>query len=66
MLKKWFALLLLYTCSFMVAQEIPKAYKVGEWLQYKMSYSGFLRAGTAELALKEKVYKDKKVYIHLI
>ena len=29
------------------------AFTDGEWLRYKMSYSGFLRAGTAELQLKE-------------
>jgi hypothetical protein len=32
-----------------VSQEKTAAFKGGEWLRYKMSYSGFLRAGTAIL-----------------
>ncbi len=47
------------------AQESPKAFKGGEWLQYKMSYSGFLRAGTATLELKNETLKGKEV-IHAI
>lgn len=47
----------------MVAQELENApYKSGEWLEYKMSYSGFLKAGTASLELKETVLNGKKVY----
>ena len=38
------------------------AFTDGEWLRYKMSYSGFLRAGTAELQLKETEINGKKVY----
>ena len=40
--------LLLLSCA-LFAQESKKAYKNGEWLEYKMSYSGFLKAGTATL-----------------
>ncbi|WP_440879479.1 DUF3108 domain-containing protein [Tenacibaculum sp. C7A-26P2] len=47
------------------AQGAPKAFKGGEWLQYKMSYSGFLRAGTATLELKNETLKGKEV-IHAI
>ena len=38
------------------------AFTEGEWLRYKMSYSGFLRAGTAELQLKEANLNGRKVY----
>lgn len=38
------------------------AFKSGEWLRYKMSYSGFLRAGTAILEVEETQYKGKKVF----
>lgn len=42
--------------------ETPKAFKDGEWLRYKMSYSGFLRAGSAILEVKEKELDGRKVY----
>lgn len=38
-----------------------KAFKSGEWLQFKMSYSGFLKAGEAELSLNEETLNGKKV-----
>lgn len=44
------------------SQERPAAFKGGEWLRYKMSYSGFLRAGTAILEVDEKDLNGKKVY----
>ena len=43
-------------------QEKPQAFKDGEWLRYKMSYSGFLRAGSAVLELKEVDLNGKKVF----
>ncbi|AUC85587.1 DUF3108 domain-containing protein [Polaribacter sp. ALD11] len=44
------------------AQEKTTAFKSGEWLRYKMSYSGFLRAGTAILEVKETDLHGKKVF----
>lgn len=52
-------LLFLTTIS---GQEKKSAFKSGEWLRYKMSYSGFLRAGTAILEVEEKQYQGKKVF----
>ncbi|MGJ8743352.1 DUF3108 domain-containing protein [Polaribacter sp.] len=52
--------LFLLTTTF--SQEKPAAFKDGEWLRYKMSYSGFLRAGTAVLEVKETNLKGKKVF----
>lgn len=52
-------LLFLTTIS---GQEKTPAFKSGEWLRYKMSYSGFLRAGTAILEVEEKQYQGKKVF----
>lgn len=37
-------------------------FKDGEFLRYKMSYSGFLRAGSAILEVKEETYNGKKVF----
>ena len=49
--------------SFTLAAQQSKtpAFKDGEWLRFKMSYSGFLRAGTAELSLKKKTLGGKPV-----
>jgi len=44
------------------SQEKEVAFKGGESLRYKMSYSGFLRAGTAVLEIEEKDFKGKKVF----
>jgi hypothetical protein len=53
-------LLLLVGITF--SQEKPSVFKEGEWLRYKMSYSGFLRAGTAILKIEKKEFNGKKVY----
>jgi len=38
------------------------AFKSGEWLKYRMSYSNFLNAGYAELSLKKTKRKGKELY----
>jgi hypothetical protein len=53
--------LLFSFCAFSQKAEYTP-YKDGEWLEYKMSYSGFLRAGTATLELKETELDGKKVF----
>ena len=65
-MKKYITLLVLiyFTCSIN-AQESSFAFKEGEWLKYRMSYSGFLSAGTATLQLKEESLNGKRV-IHAI
>ena len=57
----FFALLFCFSIVTFSQSEIT-AYKDGEWLQYKMSYSGFLTAGTASLELKEETLEDKEVF----
>ncbi|MFT6698978.1 MAG: hypothetical protein ACJAVD_000464 [Porticoccaceae bacterium] len=52
----------LFFLSAIFSQEKSVPFKSGEWLRYKMSYSGFLRAGTAILEIKEKEYNGKKVF----
>jgi len=52
--------LLFLTTTF--SQKKNEAFKAGEELRYKMSYSGFLRAGTAVLKVSEKEYQGKKVF----
>ena len=38
------------------------SFKVGEWFKFKMSYSGFLKAGEATLQVKDDVINGKPVY----
>lgn len=52
----------LVSFTTLFSQEKKQAFKSGEYLRYKMSYSGFLRAGTAVLQVEEKDLKGKKVY----
>lgn len=52
-------LLLTFTCF---SQEKKEAFKGGEWLRYKVSYSGFFRAGTAVLELKETNLNGETVF----
>ncbi|MDY0781333.1 DUF3108 domain-containing protein [Tenacibaculum sp. IB213877] len=57
-------LLYIFTIAMTIAsygQEKAQAFKSGEWLRYRMSYSGFFKAGTAELSLKETTLDGKKV-----
>ena len=61
-MKKNILIVLLFVITFSIAgQEKKSAFKSGEWLRYKMSYSGFLRAGTAILEVNETEYQGKKV-----
>ncbi|MDN3618065.1 DUF3108 domain-containing protein [Polaribacter undariae] len=55
----FFALVFLTTTN---SQDNLKAFKSGESLRYKMSYSGFLRAGTAVLEVNEKELNGKTVF----
>ena len=61
---KKYTLLFLSVFLFATAfsQEKKPAFKSGEWLRYKMSYSGFLRAGSAILEVEETDLNGKKVF----
>jgi len=62
-MKKHISILIFtFFLTIISGQEKIPAFKSGEWLRYKMSYSGFLRAGTAILEVQEKELKGKKVY----
>lgn len=56
----FFLAFFLATVSFSQTKTTP--FKDGEWLKYKMSYSGFLRAGSAVLEVKEQDLEGKKVF----
>lgn len=54
-------LLTVCTISTSVAQE-ESAFDTGEWFRFKMSYSGFLKAGNATLTVKDGKIDGKSVY----
>ena len=47
--------------QYSLAQEEP-AFESGEWFRFKMSYSGFLKAGNATLTVKDNTFNGKQVY----
>ena len=61
-MKKYLSIFLFLSVLTAQGQEQKPPFKSGEWLQYKMSYSGFIRAGTAILELEEKEFQGKKVF----
>lgn len=62
MKKHLIAFFFLFFLTLVQGQNQKPPFKSGEWLRYKMSYSGFLRAGTAILEVDEKEYQGKKVF----
>jgi hypothetical protein len=62
-MKKYiFLVFTLLAVAYSQSQEQKPAFKSGEELRYKMSYSGFLRAGTAVLEVHEKDFKGKRMF----
>lgn len=57
-----FLLVAFSSCLFSQERSEPVPFKSGEWLRYKMSYSGFLKAGIAIMEVYEKELNGKKVY----
>ena len=47
--------------QFVGAQE-TSSFQAGEWLRFKLSYSGWMKAGNATLEVSESTNKDKPVY----
>ena len=57
--------LLLFTILFNISissQEKNQVFKEGEWLRFKMSYSGFLKAGNATLSVEKDTLNGKEVF----
>jgi len=61
-MKKNLLIILLFTAMSTVAQTEPKAYKAGEWLKFRISYSNFLNAGNATMQIKESNHNGKKAF----
>lgn len=56
-----FLLTLVFASINFYSQEENTVFKSGEWLKFDMGYSGFLKAGTATLELKEATLEGKEV-----
>ena len=54
-------LITLCTTQVSLAQQ-ESAFGDGEWFKFRMSYSGFLKAGNATLTVKDTKLDDKEVY----
>ena len=61
-MKKQIVVVMLFWSFASFSQKEVPAFKSGEKLRYKMSYSGFLKAGTAVLELNEVELDGKKVF----
>jgi len=61
MKKPLFILSFLFLIQVSLAQT-ETAFQDGEWFRFRMSYSGFLKAGNATLKVDETTYKGKPVY----
>jgi len=55
-------LIILAVFFFNISSSQEGAFKDGEWFRFKMSYSGFLKAGNATLSVKETTLNDKPVF----
>ena len=61
-MKKSVAAILLFVCFQSLWAQDTSSFQAGEWLKFKLSYSGWMKAGNATLEVSESTYKDKPVY----
>ena len=61
MKKSRLTLILLFTTFCVVAQN-ESAFEKGEWFKFKMSYSGWMKAGEATLEVQEDTINDRPVF----
>lgn len=64
-MKKNLLILLVIALVQLSFTQDESAYKAGEWFKFKMSYSGWMKAGEATLEIKNDVLNDKPVF-HVI
>ena len=60
---KKLVLIFLLFASFQTSwSQDTSSFQAGEWLKFKLSYSGWMKAGNATLEISENTYKNKPVY----
>ncbi|MDG1777824.1 MAG: DUF3108 domain-containing protein [Flavobacteriaceae bacterium] len=53
---------LLFVGLCTASAQTDSSFQAGEWLKFKLSYSGWVKAGYATLKVKDAKYKDQSVY----
>jgi hypothetical protein len=61
-MKKSVVVFLLFASFQSLWAQNTSSFQAGEWLKFKLSYSGWMKAGNATLEVSESTYKDKPVY----
>ncbi|OUR91599.1 ATP-dependent exonuclease [Flavobacteriales bacterium 34_180_T64] len=61
-MKKTVLIIIALLCIQVAFTQEKSAFQDGEWFKFKMSYSGFLKAGNATLSVKETALDGKQVY----
>jgi len=64
-MRKLIITIALFTSITTIAQSVPSAYKSGEWLKFRISYSNFFNAGNATIQIKDARHKGKKAF-HIV
>lgn len=64
-MKFYFLIILLLACNLSNAQD-KMAFKSGEWFKYKISYSGWFKAGEATVNLYDSDYNDELFHAKMI
>jgi len=61
-MKKFLATLFVLMSLIRIHAQDNSSFQSGEWLKFKLSYSGWMKAGNATLEVKDAVYNDQDVY----
>tara|TARA_B110001452_G_scaffold30849_1_gene24171 strand:- start:701 stop:1477 length:777 start_codon:yes stop_codon:yes gene_type:complete len=61
-MKKIYLILIIITSTQLLVAQETSSFQSGEWLKFKLSYSGWWKAGNATLEVFDAVYKDIPVY----
>ena len=61
-MKKIYLILIIITSTQLLVAQETASFQSGEWLKFKLSYSGWWKAGNATLEVFDAVYKDIPVY----
>lgn len=61
-MKKTLLIILTFLVGQLIYAQKESAFDTGEWFKFKMSYSGWMKAGEASLEIKDAVLNKKPVY----
>lgn len=61
-MKRILLCLIVILCSWNTQAQEDSAFQSGEWFRFRISYSGWMKAGNATLTINEGAHKGKSVY----